>query len=64
MAILILKSEDESVVYGGTMMCAFAVSASLFLLWALHTFLLLNYWTTLEMGSLANDNIFARQSFC
>ena len=64
MAIVLLRSEDGAIFYSGIMMCAFVVSGSITVLLIVHTFLLLNYWTTLEMGPLAQENIFARTSFC
>ena len=63
MGILLVNSEEGRKVYNGTMMAAFAVSASLSLLLIIHTIIILNNWSTVEFVPLMENNIFKRQTF-
>ena len=58
------SSKKAKLEFGGTMLAAFAISASMVLLLIIHTFLICNNWTTLEAGPLADKNIFNKQSGC
>ena len=60
MGILLVNSEEGRKVYNGTMMAAFAVSASLSLLLIIHTIIILNNWSTVEFVPLMENNIFKR----
>ena len=64
MALLLVTEADGRLEFSGTMVAAFGVSGSLFILLSLHTMLLLKGWSTLEMGSLMDDDIFASKSKC
>ena len=50
--------------FSGTTMACFALFASIFVLLFMHTLLLLNNWSTVEMWALKNSNIFKSQAYC
>lgn len=50
-------------VYNGTMVGAFAVSASVTILLVMHTFFILNNWSTIEYAALSKHNIFKNHSY-
>lgn len=49
--------------FGGISLAVFAISGSLGILLMLHTVLIFNNWSTLEVGPLSERNIFKRQSY-
>ena len=49
--------------YSGTMIAGFACCLSVTILLILHTFFILNNWSTIEYGALSKKNIFKSHSY-
>jgi len=64
MGIILTKSEEGRKEYDNVMMASFAVGGSVGFLLLLHTYLILNYWSTVEYGALYHENIFKNYSYC
>ena len=64
MATMLLSSAESRMTYNGTMVMAFACSASITILLIIHTVFILNNWSTIEHGALMKKNIFKSHSYC
>ena len=60
---IVLSKDAETHKYDNVMMASFAVGASVVVLLILHTYFILNYWSTVEYGPLYYDNIFKDYSY-